>query len=41
MGVVVRLDVGEELDLSVVLVDKTTALKHLGFDGADTPPYIN
>ena len=35
MGVVVRFDVGEELDLSVVLVDKTAALKHLGFDRAD------
>ena len=35
MGVVVRFDIGEELDLSVVLVDKTAALEHLGFDRAD------
>ena len=35
MGVVVRFDVGEDLDLGVGLVDKTASLEHLGFDGAD------
>ena len=35
MGVVVRFDVGKQLDLRVALVDKTAALEHLRLDGAD------
>ena len=35
MGVGVRFDAGKDLDLGVILVVKTTALKHLRFESAD------